>query len=189
MRIGQMRVGLDFDAVLAVHDRALSLAAANRGLLPAGFAGTGADLRRLLQSMPGGQTEWRRLEGHAMGTGMALATLAPPARRFLEHCRQSETDCVILVMRPPCAPFDPERTDLHRAALDWMADQHFFSAEGFAIPTGNVVRVDNRRARLEAMTALAVTHMVLAAEDDEPLLPQHITRVLVQAGDDWPDLL
>ncbi|MBX9633990.1 MAG: hypothetical protein K2X44_03330 [Magnetospirillum sp.] len=178
---------MDFDAVLAVHDCALAQAAAQRGLLPPGFTGNGAELRRLLQNMPGGQAEWRRLEGRAMGPGMALAKLAPAARNALEHCRQAKIHCVILVMRPPCAPFDPERTDLHQAAMDWMRDQGFFDAHGFAIPTGNVVMVDNRRARLEAMAAHAISHMVLAADDDEPLLPKNITRVLVQAGEDWPN--
>ncbi|MGE5503616.1 MAG: hypothetical protein ACM31L_04260 [Actinomycetota bacterium] len=185
-----MRIGLDFDNTLAVLDHGLARAAAERGIVAPDFTGGRRALYDLVRRLPDADAEWRRIEGRAMGVLMDLAVLADGAARFLARCRDTATSVFVLVHRPPMAAFDPARVDLHRAALDWMEDHGLFAAEGLGIARGQVSFVDTRRAKLDRVVALRLTHFVDTQDEAfrEPFFPAGVERRLIGAGSGWQEL-
>jgi hypothetical protein len=185
-----VRIGIDFDNTLAVHDRALARAAAERGLVAPGFAGDRRALWDMVRRLPDADSEWRRIEGRAHGGLMELAELAPGAADFLARCRDAGACMHLLVLRPATAPFDPARVDLHRAALEWMERHRLFAADGFAIARGNVCFVDTRRAKLDRVVALRLTHFVDTIDEAfrEPFFPPAVDRRLIDPATGWPAL-
>ncbi len=179
-----MRLGIDLDTVLVDYDRPLAVAAAERGLLPTGFAGTRRDLSRLVVALPGGGAEWRRLMAVAQGRLMGLAELAGGAAAVLCACRDRGIDVVLVSLRPAVAAFDPDRTDLWAAATAWLARHGAFRADGFAIPHGNLVFVASRRGRLDAIVGCGCTHFIDADDDDtrDPFFVPGVQRLLLGAA-------
>ena len=176
-----MRIGIDLDTALIDYRRPLAVAAERRGLLPSGWDGNRVALYRRVMALPNGAAEWRRILGQAQGRLLPLAEPAAGAADFLAACRDRAIPVFLFSLRPPVAAFDAERTDLWGAVETWLGRVGVFSAEGFAIPRGNLMFAAHRRARLDSVAASGCSHFI-EAEDEEsrdPFFVPGVERLLI----------
>ncbi len=180
-----MRLGIDLDTALVDYSRPLAVAAAARGLVPAGFAGDCRTLHQAVTGLPAGAAEWARLVELAQGRLMDLAELVAGASAVLGICRDRGIDVVLVSLRPPAATSAHDHTDLWAAATDWLARHGAFQADGLAIPHGNLMFVTSRRARLDAILAAGCSHFVDGdADGPDPVFVAGIDRLRL-GPDGW----
>ncbi len=175
-----MRIGLDFDNTLADYDAVFVEAACGDGMVPPGFTGAKADVRRAVRALDDGQFLWERLQGRVYGALMPRARLFEGVDDFLRACRKAGATVYIISHKTRHGHHDPDRVDLRRAALAWMADKGFFDADAHAIPRGNVFFEGTRAEKLGCIAGLGldlfVDDLVELFNDDG--FPEGVGRML-----------
>jgi hypothetical protein len=159
-----MLVGLDFDNTIAGYDRAFLAAGLAMGLLAPGAPESKAGIRALLRSRSEGETEWQRLQGRVYGAFMAEAVVADGLLDFLAACRSRAVPVVVVSHKTEFGHFDPDRIDLRRAALDWMAANRLLDTGRTGLDPGRVFFEPTRELKLARIAGLGCSHFV----DDLP---------------------
>jgi hypothetical protein len=128
-------IGVDFDNTLATYDHVFLAAARQRGLLvgPTDAVIGKKAIRDALRRRLGGETAWQELQGFVYGRGIVQARMAGGADHFLRRCREVGHKVLIVSHKTRYSHHDPTRTDLRRAALDWLAVHGFFGADQYGI--------------------------------------------------------
>jgi hypothetical protein len=75
--------------------------------------------------------------------------------------------------------YDPDRVNLRKAALDWMATQGLFDGV-HAVPPQNVYFGSTREEKLKRIAALSLTHFIDDLEEvlTDPGFPPNTKRIL-----------
>ena len=147
-------IGLDFDNTIIAYDAVFRRAAAERGLVPAGFVGTKQQIRDAIRLLPEGERQWQALQGHVYGSGIGEAALFDGVDRFLGRCRREGVAVCVVSHKTQFGHFDPARVDLRQAALDWMARQRFFDRDGFGLARSDIHFETTRAEKLARIAAL-----------------------------------
>lgn len=174
-----LTIGIDFDNTLAGYDAAFAAAAAARGWVEAGFVGGKTEVRARVRALDDGERRWMELQGRVYGAHMAEATPMPGALDFLRRARAAGHRLVLISHKTRHGHFDPERIDLHQAALDWIATQ------GFAVELAEVHFEDSREAKLARIAAIGCDHFIddLPEVLSAPGFPATTQRWLYASGD------
>jgi hypothetical protein len=175
-----MRIGIDFDNTLVNYDQVFLAAAKQRGLVDAAFDGPKRAVRDSIRLLPDGELAWQRLQGYAYGAGIGGAALFDGAAAFLCDCRASGFEVFVISHKTQFARHDPLRVDLHRAALDWMAEHGFFGTDGFGIPVEQVFFESTRSAKVERIRMLGCTYFIDDLEEvfSDPGFPPQVDKIL-----------
>jgi hypothetical protein len=143
-----MRVGIDFDNTIAGYDHVFVAAARARGFVAAGFRGGKKELRDSVRLLPEGEIKWQMLQGEVYGPRMAEATPFPGVIDFFKAAHARGHELFIVSHKTRHSNYDPQRTDLRQAALDWLAAQGFLDPCGFGVASNHVLFEDTRAGKV-----------------------------------------
>ena len=168
-----MLIGLDFDNTLARYDSVFSVEAKKQGLVSNEWQGAKRDLKNKLHSTQNGDKLWQKIQGQVYGPSMHKADLFPGVARFLLRCKLQGHTVFIVSHKTKYGHFDPTKTLLRRAALDWMQGKGFFDENEFAIHRENVFFATTRREKVEKIKGLNLDVFIddleeVFSEDDFP---------------------
>jgi hypothetical protein len=182
--LAKLRIGIDFDNTIIAYDEVFCAMAKSCGLIHPGFSGRKQAVRDAIRLLPGGELAWQRLQGQVYGKGIAGATMVAGFVAFLRRCHAERCALAVVSHKTEYGHFDPERTNLRQAALDWMAAQGLFSGDQ-AIELANVYFEGTRAEKLQRISALGVTHFIDDLEEVliDPDFPPNIERILFADGE------
>jgi hypothetical protein len=174
-----LRIGIDFDNTIIAYDEVFCATAKSHGLVGSGFTGRKQAVRDSIRLLPGGELAWQRLQGQVYGKGIGQATMVPGVEAFLRRCKAEHATVVIVSHKTEYGHHDPDRVNLRKAALDWMAAQGLFE-NAHAIPPENVYFEGARAEKLKRIAALSLTHFVDDLEEvlTDPGFPPDVARIL-----------
>lgn len=174
-----MLIGIDFDNTIAGYDALFGALAVEHGLFEDAPGGK-RQVRDELRRRDGGEEAWRRLQGLAYGSRMDGAALIDGADRFLHACRHSELDVCIVSHKTRYANFEPDGTDLRKAALLWLKTNAFFDDGGFAMCPDQVFFEDTRAAKVARIESLGCDAFIDDLEEVfcEPGYPDETRKIL-----------
>jgi hypothetical protein len=173
----RLRIGIDFDNTIITYDDVFRVAAAAGGLIAPGFSGNKQAVRDAIRLLPDGELAWQRLQGQVYGKGIGGAAMVPGVETFLRRCRAERCAVVVVSHKTEYGHFDPDRVNLRKAALDWMAGQGLLGDHGIAL--ADVYFEGTRAEKLKRVAALSLTHFI---DDLEEVLtdadfPPNVERI------------
>ena len=117
----RLRIGIDFDNTIITYDDVFRAAAEAGGLIAPGFFGSKQAVRDAIRLLPDGELAWQRLQGQVYGKGIGGAAMVAGVTTFLRRCRAEDCAVVVVSHKTEYGHFDPDRVNLRKAALNWMA--------------------------------------------------------------------
>lgn len=174
-----LRIGIDFDNTMINYDAVFVGAAKRGGLIGSAVPGRKHAVRDAIRKLPDGEITWRRLQGQVYGKGIAEAAMASGFKAFLKRCRIEECVVVIVSHKTEYGHYDPDRVNLRKAALDWMAAQGLFDGD-YGISQGSVYFESTRAEKLGRIAVLGLTHFIDDLEEvlTDPDFPPDVKRIL-----------
>jgi hypothetical protein len=175
-----MRIGLDFDNTMIQYDDVFRHAAKARGLVPADFTGSKQQVRDTIRHLPDGELKWQALQGYVYGKGIRDATPFPGLSGFLQRARTHGDTVLVVSHKTEHGHFDPDKTNLRKAALQWMEGQGFFEDQGFSIMPENVHFTSTRSEKLSRIADLKCDIFIDDLEEvlGDPDFPRFVRRIL-----------
>jgi hypothetical protein len=172
----RLHVGIDFDNTIIAYDEVFRAAAKQGGLIDASFVGRKQAVRDAIRLLPEGELAWQRLQGQVYGKGIAEARMIAGVEAFLRRCRTEGCAVVVVSHKTEYGHYDPDRVNLRKVALDWMAAQGLFDA----IALANVFFESTREDKLRRISALSLTHFIDDLEEvlTDPAFPPNVKRIL-----------
>ena len=179
-----LRIGIDFDNTIIAYDEVFCATAKTCGLIDPGFSGRKQAVRNAIRLLPDGEVAWQRLQGQVYGKGIAGATMVAGFAAFLRRCWSERCAVAIVSHKTEYGHFDPQRTNLRLAALDWMAKQGLFEGD-HGMPPQNVYFESTRAEKLRRIAALGLTHFIDDLEEVliDPGFPPNVKRILFADGE------
>jgi hypothetical protein len=187
-----MRIGLDFDNTMIRYDDVFRQAAKERGLLPADFAGSKQQVRDAIRRLPEGELKWQALQGHVYGKGIESAALFPGVPDFLRRARAHGDTVLVVSHKTEYGHFDPDKTNLRQAAMQWMEGQGFFTVHGFSMIPDHIHFTLTRSEKLSRIADLKCDIFIDDLQEvlSDPGFPSSVRRILfseqVEMADDLP---
>ena len=174
-----LRIGIDFDNTIISYDDVFRAAAAAGGLVAAGFSGNKQAVRDAIRLLPDGELAWQRLQGQVYGKGIGGATVVAGVATFLRRCRAEGCAVMVVSHKTEYGHFDPDRVNLRKAALDWMAGQRLLGGD-HGIVGADVYFESTRADKLRRIAALSLTHFIDDLEEvlSDPEFPPNVERIL-----------
>jgi hypothetical protein len=174
-----LRIGIDFDNTIIAYDEVFCATAKSCGLIESGFIGRKQAVRDAIRLLPDGELAWQRLQGQVYGKGIGQAKMVPGVENFLRRCKAEQATIMVVSHKTEYGHYDPDRVNLRKAALDWMAAQGLLD-NVHAIPPENVYFESTRAEKLRRIAALSLTHFVDDLEEvlTDPGFPPNVRRIL-----------
>jgi len=178
-----LRIGIDFDNTIITYDGVFRAAAQARGLIAPGFSGNKQAVRDAIRRLPDGEVAWQHLQGQVYGKGIGAATMVDGVETFLRRCRAQGCAVMVVSHKTEYGHFDPDRVNLRKAALDWMAGQGLFGSDR-CIALADVYFESTRAEKLARIAALSLTHFIDDLEEvlTDPDFPPSVERILLAEG-------
>jgi len=162
-----MIVGIDFDNTIVCYDQAFYRVALFKELIPSSILPAKKEIRDYLRKN-GQEEEWIELQGLIYGACMHEADPFPGVRDFFRTCARYEIP-VYIISHKTRYPYRGTQYDLHKATLEWIRDQAFFS-EGKATISDNVFLELTKEEKIQRIIKQKCTHFI----DD---LPEFLSEV------------
>jgi hypothetical protein len=174
-----LRIGIDFDNTIISYDEVFCAAAKSGGLIDSTFKGRKQAVRDAIRSLPNGELAWQRLQGKVYGKGVVDAMLIEGVETFLRRCTTQPCTVMIVSHKTEYGHYDPDKVNLRKAALDWMAARGLFDGT-YAIPAENVYFESSRAEKLRRIGALSLTYFIDDLEEvlSDPGFPPNVRRIL-----------
>jgi hypothetical protein len=178
-----LRIGIDFDNTIIAYDDVFRAAAKERGLIAADFSGSKQAVRDAIRQLPDGELAWQRLQGQVYGKGIGGATMVDGVASFLRRCRAEGAAVAVVSHKTEYGHFDPDRVNLRKAALDWMAGQGLFNGD-YALARDTIYFEGTRAEKLKRIAALSLSHFIDDLEEvlTDPGFPPGVERILFADG-------
>ena len=178
-----LRIGIDFDNTIITYDDVFRAAAEAGGLIAPGFSGNKQAVRDAIRLLPDGELAWQRLQGQVYGKGIGGAAMVAGVETFLRRCRIEGCAVAVVSHKTEYGHFDPDRVNLRKAALDWMAGQGLLGGD-HGIALAEVYFESTRTGKLARIAALSLTHFIDDLEEvlSDPNFPPNIERILFADG-------
>ena len=181
------RIGIDFDNTIITYDEVFRATAKRCGLIEPDFSGGKQAVRNSIRLLPDGELAWQRLQGQVYGKGIVGASIVTGVEAFLRRCRVE--GCVVAVVshKTEFGHYDPDRVNLRKSALDWMAARGLFEGD-HAIPLENVYFESTRADKLARIAGLSCTHFIDDLEEvfTDPGFPPDVRQILFSDGERAP---
>jgi hypothetical protein len=179
----RLRIGIDFDNTIITYDDVFRAAAEAGKLIAPGFSGNKQAVRDAIRLLPDGELAWQRLQGQVYGKGIGGAAVVTGVTTFLRRCRAEGSTVVVVSHKTEYGHFDPDRVNLRKAALNWMAGQGLLGGDR-GIALADVYFESTRAEKLARIAALALTHFIDDLEEvlSDPDFPPDVERILFADG-------
>lgn len=173
-------IGVDFDNTIISYDDVLHRVALERGLIHPGVGERKREIRDTVRQLADGEIEWQRLQAIVYGPRIGEATLIDGVQSFFALCRQQGTKVFIISHKTEFAHYDETRTNLRQVALQWMAEEGFFSPSGLGLSEQDVFFEATRREKIARLVALSCTHFIDDLEETflEDSFPENVAKIL-----------
>lgn len=173
-------IGVDFDNTIVSYDEVIYEVAIEQGLVPPDVSRSKKSVRDQIRQLPDGDIEWQKVQALVYGPKMGWARLIEGVAQFFKQCRQHNFEVYIVSHKTEYAHYDETRTNLRQAALDWMAQCHFFEASGLGLSPQRVYFGSTRREKIEHIERLGCTHFIDDLEEVflEETFPAQIDKIL-----------
>ena len=142
-------VGIDFDNTIVTYDEALGRIARERGLIGGEAAQTKKEIRDQIRRLPGGEIEWQKCQALLYGSRIGEAQLIEGVVEFFQRCWEEGVKVYVVSHKTEFSRFDTTGTNLRKAALEWMAANGFFEAEGLGLSRDGVFFAATRAEKIE----------------------------------------
>jgi len=178
--------GVDFDNTVVQYDGVLAGIARERGLIDRADGDSKRKIRDRIRKLPNGEIEWQRCQALLYGSRIGEARLAEGALQFLKLCNRNGVKVYIVSHKTEYSRYDTARTNLRKAAREWMAAHELFGTGGLA--PQDIFFADTRREKIERITTLHCTHFIDDLEETflEKAFPSGTTRILYEPGRESP---
>ena len=175
----ELRIGIDFDNTIINYDDVFCATAKRGSLIRSAFSGGKQAVRDAIRLLPDGELAWQRLQGQVYGKGIAEAKMVAGVEPFLRRCRLEGCAVVVVSHKTEYGHYDPDRVNLRKAALDWMAAQGLFDRDQ-GVKLENVYFESTRAEKLARIAALGLTHFIDDLEEvlTDPGFPPDVKRIL-----------
>jgi len=181
-----VRIGLDFDNTIVCYNDLFPRLAREKGLIAAGGVWTKNSLRDHLRKTDR-EDSWTELQGEAYGVSMGAAKPYAGSLEFIRFSRSRRAE-VYVVSHKTKYPFSGPKTDLHRAADDWI------EALGFYDPAAGLAR-DNvffELTKEEKLGRIGTLRCDFFVDDlpeflEEADFPSGVQRILFDPADSHGD--
>lgn len=177
-----IKLGIDLDNTLISYEELFQRVAAEEGLLPTSVDGRSGktEVREVVRSLPNGQFQWERLQGLVYGARIKEARLIPGVRSFFRECMESQVPVCIVSHKTKAAHHDDTGIDLHRAAIEWMSENEFFSELGMGLSQDRVFFEETLAGKLQRIQNLKCTHFIDDLEEvfADSGFPDGVTKIL-----------
>jgi len=175
-------VGIDFDNTIVTYDEALGRIARERGLIGGEAAQTKKEIRDQIRRLPGGEIEWQKCQALLYGSRIGEAQLIEGVVEFFQRCWEEGVKVYVVSHKTEFSRFDTTGTNLRKAALEWMAANGFFEAEGLGLSRDGVFFAATRAEKIERIRQLRCTHFIDDLEETflEEGFPAGTVRVLYE---------
>ena len=170
-----MVIGIDFDNTLVTYDEMIHRVAQERGLVGGGVEVNKKQVRDAIRRLPGGETQWQKVQALVYGPRMAEARPAPGAAEFLQRCADNRAKVVVVSHKTEFANYDETGTNLREAARAWLDNHRLLSG-----PSGDVYFESTRQQKLERIETLGCTHFIDDLEETflEQSFPDRVEKIL-----------
>lgn len=178
-------IGVDFDNTIVSYDEVIYEVAIEQGLVPPDVSRSKKSVRDQIRQLPDGDIEWQKVQALVYGPKMGRARLIEGVAQFFKQCQQHSLEVYIVSHKTEYAHYDETRTNLRQAALDWMAQCHFFEAAGLGLSPQRVYFGSTRREKIEHIERLGCTHFIDDLEEVflEETFPARIDKILYTPHD------
>jgi len=173
-------IGVDFDNTIVGHDDLIYKVARERGLIPPVTPKSKREIRDAMRRSPEGEISWQQVQAVVYGPRMPESVLIDGVERFLKTCRRLEVPVFIVSHKTAFASYDATRTNLRKAALDWLRDRGFFGVNGMGMTPDQVFFESTRHEKIERIKQLGCTHFIDDLEETflEDSFPEHVVKIL-----------
>jgi hypothetical protein len=174
------RIGIDFDNTIACYDEAFVEVAALLGIKSLQKYSTKFEVKREIQSLTDGETEWQRLQGQVYGKYMLHAKAFPGIHEFIYLANMRGHEVFVVSHKSEFGHFDPERVPLRVQALRWLEENNFIDDSRCYLKRKNVFFESTRQDKIQRIHNLACTHFIddLIEVFDESEFPSDINKIL-----------
>ncbi|MCG3203769.1 MAG: hypothetical protein KCHDKBKB_00441 [Elusimicrobia bacterium] len=171
-----MRIGVDFDNTIVCFDTLFHRAAREKKLIPESVGSSKGEVRDYLRAV-GREQDWTALQGDVYGELIRDAQPFPGVVEFLSSCVHQDI-AVNIISHKTKQPFLGSSHDLHKAAMNWLESQGFFSDVG--LKKEDVYLELTKEKKMERIASLRCTHFVddLPEFLSDPHFPKGVRRFL-----------
>jgi hypothetical protein len=173
-------VGVDFDNTIISYDGVMRSVAARQGYISADGPTDKRSIRDLICLRPDGDIDWQHVQGEVYGPRISEAVLIDGVASFFRRCLDARVNVHIISHKTEFAGYDPTRTNLRKAALQWLRQQDAFVHTGLGLSAGNVWFAATRQEKIEHIRRLGCRVFVddLVEVFSEPSFPATVERIL-----------
>jgi len=184
---GRRLIGVDFDNTIVGYGRVFHAVGVKNGWIPNDLPPSKDAVRQHIRAAHG-EEAWTRMQGDVYGAHMSEAELMDGVREFFHAAREDRVELHIISHKTRTPPLGPPH-DLHQAALDWLDQKRFFTADGLGFPRERVHFLPTRDGKIRRIQELRCTHFVddLPEVFKEAEFPTECECLLLDPGDECPD--
>jgi len=175
-----MIIGVDLDNTIVGYDQAMHKVAKERGFIGPDVPCQKRSIRDAIRRRPGGEWEWVQLQAAVYGPLISEAKLLEGVEQFFKSCRDFGGRVFVISHKTEFAAASETGTNLRRAAMEWMSDREFFSAQGLRFKRDDIYFENTRQAKIERIAQIGCTHFIddLLETFLEPGWPTRIQKIL-----------
>ena len=176
----RLSVGIDFDNTIVCYDAVFLAAAKDMELISNERKFSKQEIREYLLSSPGGEEDWKRLQGQVYGHWMHRSSLMPGVAWFLYWCRARDIKISIVSHKTEFGHYDDSKVRLRQVAMRWMIDQGFFDLNGFGLKVNNIYFESTRGNKVKRISELGLTCFIddLVEVFQESDFPSSVEKIL-----------
>ncbi len=174
------RIGIDFDNTIICYDDLFHKLAVQNGLIEKKIAKTKKSVRARVRATADGEMKWQELQGKVYGPMIFEAKLKTGVSGFFKQCNFHNIDLFIVSHKTEFAGMDPTKTNLQKAALNWMEQQGFFQKYAPCIARKRIFFENTRKDKIRRIIKIGCTHFIDDLEELflESIFPGNVKKIL-----------
>jgi hypothetical protein len=173
-----MRIGLDLDNTIINYQPAFLAQAKKIQLIPDDFDGAKSAIKQYIVKHHD-EKAWQKLQGVVYGPGINEAVIYPGVKDFLDQCHQNGHRVTIVSHKTQYGHFDETRTDLRKAALQFLSDNAILKTQYIGLSDQDIHFATTRDEKIAKITEFKFDYFVDDLEEvlEDAKFPSSIHKV------------
>ena len=171
-------LGIDFDNTIVTYDELFYELALEKGLIEGKIEKKKSAVRDNMRER-GLDRDFTQLQGEVYGLRIKEAKQAEGMMKALMELK-SKNIKMIIISHKTLRPIGGQNYNLHEAAMDWLADNKFFSQSGLNWKLENIYFETTKEKKVERIKQQECTHFI----DDLPeilnIIDKDVNRILYE---------
>lgn len=180
VQIASRKIGIDFDNTIVSYDDIFYKIALQRELIERNCPRNKREIRDRIRFLPNGEEKWQKVQAVVYGPAMGEARLIDGVKEFFTLCMDHNVSTYIVSHKTEYANYDETATNLRSAAMTWMGEAGFFSAEGLGLKREDIFFESTRLEKVWRISKLNCSHFIddLVEVFQEDAFPQYVEQIL-----------